>query len=88
MRLGPPIWNHQELTALQTGVIVESWPRRKDGAVRRAYEKTFTEAERCDIEQLYHLINGWHGKGIPQEAALTIYAYQLLQQAANFFAGV
>jgi len=86
------VFEHKELMALQTAIIVECWKHKSYGAGKRKFAKEFTPEEQETIQGLYktfckwHL--GWRGTGIPQNHAMTIANYNLTKRAVHFFATV
>lgn len=87
------VFNQNELTALQTPIIIECWRKVMDtGSGKRKLTKTFTPDEIESIKRLYKTFHKWHfgvgGTGIPANHAMTIADYQLTQRAVHFFATI
>lgn len=85
------VFNHEELRALQTAVIVEMWDRvLGTGSGKRKFNAEFNPEEQKTIRKLYKTFYKWHfgkvnGTGIPQNHAMTIQIYELTKRACNFF---
>lgn len=85
------VFNHEELRALQTAVIVEMWDRvMGTGSGKRKFNAEFNSEEQETIKKLYKTFYKWHfgkvgGTGIPQQHAMSIQTYELTKRACNFF---
>ena len=83
------VFEQPELTALQSGVVVEGWKHIGYGRGKRLFESTFTTEEQEECRSLYKLFlrwySGWHGTGVPQNHTMTIAKYELAKRLCNFF---
>ena len=88
MRLAT-VFNHEELVALQTGVIVEMFPRVTAGSARRKFQAEFTEAEQERAKGIYRMSHNWHLRsGIPQELQMPFEKYEFIKRLADFCAAL
>lgn len=70
-------------------VIVEGWDKKKHGRHKRAWEATFTQAERNKIARYYGRFYKWYlVTGTPKRVSCRFNTMALLQRAAQFFAGL
>lgn len=70
-------------------VIVETYDHKNYGKGKRSYLSQFTEAERKTISEWYPKLYGWYLRtGCPEQIIMSIKTYDLLNQAANFFASI
>jgi hypothetical protein len=85
------VFEHEELVALQSAVVVEMWRKvMGTGVGRRKYEAEFTQDERLRIEEYYKIFYKWHfakvgGTGIPQTHIMSIKTYKFMQRVCHFF---
>ena len=89
------VFNRDDLTKLQTPIIVEMWDRvMNTGSGKRKLNKEFTSDEINRIKKLYKLFYTWHfqkvgGSGTPNEChSMTLEDYHLTQRAVHFFATI
>lgn len=82
------VFNHDELIALQSAIIVEMWDRvLGTGTGKRKFNAEFNAEEREFIKKYYKIFHKWHmGTGIPQKHEMTISGYELIRRAVKFFA--
>lgn len=70
-------------------VIVETWDHKRYGKGKREYLKEFTEKERAIIGRYHTLLYNWYLRtGTPREVCMSFATYNLMNQAANFFATI
>ncbi len=85
------VFEHEELVALQSAVVVEMWRRvMTTGTGRRKFEAAFNKEERIKINGYYKTFYKWHfgkvgGTGIPQRHEMSIKTYKLMQRTCHFF---
>ncbi len=80
------VFNHEELCALNTPVIVEMWEKRLFGRIKRAWLAEFSEQERRAAKRIYDTAYRWYlVKGVPQEHLMSAKTYNLIQRLVNFF---
>ena len=88
------VFNREELTALQTPIIIEMWSKvMTTGSGKRKLNNEFTPDEIESIRRLYNTFHSWHfkkvgGTGIPANHAMTIKDYELTKRAVHFFATI
>lgn len=81
-------FEHNELEALQTAIIVEMWGKvLSGGRGKREFKAQFTDQEQALIRRYYQVFYKWHLKtGIPQLHRMKVSTYELMKRAVAFFA--
>ena len=87
-----PQFNNQELTSLQTAIVVECWKHKAYGRGKRLWEVQFSQKERDLAEKLYktflHWYTGWNGSGVPNKAIMSLEDYNFTRKLVGFFATI
>lgn len=82
-------WSRDELSALQTAIIVEGWEKKGFGREKRLYLATFDEKERATLSRLYPTFYDWHlRKGLPDSHLFEPATVVLIEKAVAFFASL
>lgn len=85
------VFEHKELTDLQSGVVVEMWESvHGTGSGKRKLKEQFNKAELQKFDKFYHTFRTWHlggvsGTGVPYRHACTISDYKLMKRMCDFF---
>lgn len=86
------VFNHDELVALQSAIMVEMWDRvLGTGTGKRKFNAEFNPEEQKLIRKYYKIFYKWHmgkvgGTGIPQKHQMSIKTYELMRRTVKFFA--
>ena len=79
--------DREELSGLQTMIVVEGWNKIASGSVRRKFLAEFSEQERVKIRKLYNVFYKWNlVSGVPSNKAFKPETIDLIRRAVYFFA--